>query len=97
MGKHGEPGVYKAVYRLIKTIDPEGGMRYRRGGSGGGGVWVLELNGKTAEVPVHGREKNRLDELYVPKVDTPKTWGDYDHPGTLKKDASKRLLALLAC
>jgi len=94
MAKHNEPGVYKAVDRLIKETDPEGGMRYRSGGSGGGGVWVLEMNGKTAEVPVHGREGNRLDDLYVPKVDAPRTWDDYDHPGTLKGDAHKRLLAL---
>ncbi len=69
-------------------------MWWRSGGSGGGGVWVLEMKGKATEVPVHGREKNRLDELYVPKVDNPKTWDDYDHPGTLKDDASRRLLAL---
>ncbi len=94
MGKHGEPGVYEAVYRLIKTTAPQGGMRWRSGGSGGGGVWVLKLKGKTAEVPVHGREKNRLDELYVPKVDDPRSWDDYDHAGTLKKDAPNRLLAL---
>ena len=55
MGRPEQRGAYGEVHRLIKTIDPEGGMRYRSGGSGGGGVWVLELNGKTAEVPVHGR------------------------------------------
>ncbi len=88
MGRHGEPGVYKAVYRLIKTTDPQGGMRWRSGGSGGGGVWVLELQGRTAEVPVHGREKNRLDELYVPKVHDPRRTGGRIHPaGSLSNTA----------
>lgn len=97
MGKDSEPGVYKAVYHLIKSMDEEGGrMWWRSGGSGGGGVWVLEMEGRATEVPVHGRDKNALDELYVPKVDNPKTWDDYDHPGTLKDDAPRRLLALFA-
>jgi len=95
MGRQAETGPYKAVQRLIETIDPEGGrMWWRSGGSGGGGVWVLEMEGKTAEVEVHVREKNRLDELYVPKVNDPQTWDDYDHPGTLKENASTRLVAL---
>lgn len=88
-------GAYDEVRSLIESVDSDGGhMWWRSGGYGGGGVWVLELKGRTAEVPVHGREKNDLDELYVPKVDAPQTWDDYDHPGTLKGDAFWGLIAL---
>ena len=86
---------YEKVRGLIESVDSEGGcMWWRSGGSGGGGVWVLELRGRTTTVPVHGHEKNALDSLYIPKVDEPKTWDDYDHPGTLKDDAFWELVAL---
>ena len=88
-------GTYEEVQSLIESVDSEGGrMRWRSGGRGGGGVWVLELKGRTTEVPIHSRKKNALDNLYVPKVDEPRTWDDYDHPGTLKNDAFWGLVAL---
>ncbi len=92
MGRRTEPGAYKEVQRLVEPVDSEGGRTWRRSdGHGGGGVRVLELRGKAVEVPVHGREKNGLDEPYVAGVDEPRTRDDYYHPGTLKKDAFWKL------
>ncbi len=62
-------------------------LRWRPGGYGVGGVWVLELRGRATEVPVHGREKKDLDELCSVKSNAPRKWDHCDHPGTPKRDA----------
>jgi hypothetical protein len=68
-------------------------MEWQSGGAGGGGVYVLKLWGKTFTEPARNMKVNRLDELYVAKVDNPKTWGDYDEP-KLVEDVHWKLVAL---
>jgi len=65
---------YHEVKSLLESIG--GTMTYRPGG-GPGGVWVLALRGRTINVEVRDHTINRLDELYVPKVQNPRTWDDY--------------------
>ncbi len=63
-------------------------------GGGPGGVWELNLYGKTAQVAARDDRINALDRLYVPQVDNPRTWHDYGSPGTLVDDAFWRLVDL---
>src|SRR5215208_5178677 len=60
---------YEKVRELIKSIGGE--MRWRPGG-GGGGVWELNLRGRTATIEVRDDRINNLDRLYIPQVDNPK-------------------------
>ena len=82
---------YKEVHDLLESIG--GNMTYRPGG-GTGGVWVLSLWGRITEVPVHDHNVNRLDKLYIAKVDIPKTWDDYDLDSKLVDGARWKLVAL---
>ena len=68
---------YEKLRKLLESLD--GSMKWQSGGAGGGGVYVLELWGETLTEPARNTEVNRLDKLYVAKVDNPKTWGDYDY------------------
>lgn len=63
-------------------------------GGGGGGVWELNLRGKTTRVEVRDDRINNLDRLYVPQLDNPKISHDYGSPGTLVDDAFWRLVDL---
>lgn len=83
---------YERVNELIKSIG--GTMSFVPGGSGGGGKWILLLRGKEREVPVHDQKVNALDQLYVPKVEEPLTWSDYDSDAPLVEDAFWRLVDL---
>jgi len=70
---------YERLRKLLESLDVDGSMEWQSGGAGGGGVYVLKLWGKTLTEPARNTEVNRLDKLYVAKVDNPKTWGDYDY------------------
>jgi hypothetical protein len=62
--------------------------------TGRGGEWRLYLQGRSFAVPCHDRSANSLDDLYVPKTSTPKTWDDYDNPAPLRDDAFWGLVSL---
>lgn len=82
---------YEKVQLLLESIG--GQMTYRPGG-GPGGVWVLHLWGRTTEVEVRDNRVNRLDHLYVAKIQNPKTWEDYALEAELVDDAPWKLVAL---
>jgi len=84
---------YDKVREVLESIG--GSMSYRPGG-GPGGVWVLELWEKTTEVEVRDNKVNRLDLLYVAKVDNPKTWADFASAAELVKDVRWKLVALFS-
>jgi hypothetical protein len=84
---------YDKVREVLESIG--GKMSYRPGG-GPGGVWELELWGKTTEVPVRDNIVNRLDLLYIAKVSNPKTWADYDSAAELVKDVRWKIVALFS-
>lgn len=91
MSTQNKPRVYEKVQSLIEELD--GKMTWLPGG-GPGGVWELNLRGKTFQVPVRDDTINDLDLLYVPRVDNPQTWRDFGSPGTLVSDAFWRLVDL---
>lgn len=80
---------YEKVHNLLESLG--GKMVYRPGG-GPGGVWVLALWGRTTEVEVRDNRVNRLDQLYVTKVENPETWEDFT--GELVEDVHWKLIAL---
>jgi len=84
---------YDKVREVLKSI---GGDMFYRPGGGPGGAWVLELWGKTTEVEVRDNKVNRLDLLYVARVNNPKTWADYDPEPELVKDVHWKLVALFS-
>lgn len=83
---------YEAVRGLIEAIGGE--MTWLAGGAPGGGIWEVVLHGRTARIPVRDNQVNDLDRLYVSKVENPKTWADYDDPGSLRTDAFWVLVTL---
>lgn len=82
---------YERVRSLVQSIG--GTMAYRFGG-GHSGVWELNLWGRTARVEVHDNRINDLDRLYIAKVDSPRTWEDYDHGAPLAEGAFWGLVRL---
>lgn len=80
---------YDLARSLVESLG--GTVTYRPGG-GPGGVWELELEGRTARVAIRDERINDLDRLCVPEVENPKTLHDYGHPGTLTNDAFWRLV-----
>ena len=88
---HARP--YEEVHQLLQRHG--GSSEYLPGGDPrGGGVWKFELHGRTAEVKVHDRDLNALDDMYECSVPNPRSWDDYkDSPG-LKDDAFWHLMAL---
>jgi len=84
---------YDKVREVLESI---GGKMFYRPGGGPGGVWVLELWGKTTEEKVRDDIVNRLDLLYIAKVSNPKTWADYDSAAELVKDVRWKIVALFS-
>jgi hypothetical protein len=85
----------RAYGSLRDIVEKQGGtMVYQREGYQYG-AWVISLHGKTAVIEASGyRAFPKLDSLYIPKVDKPKTWNDYSND--LIDGAEQKLLALLA-
>jgi hypothetical protein len=82
---------YEEIQHLLESIGGE--MKYQPGG-GPGGVWILNLHGRTTQVEVRNHTVNQLDMLYIPNVPEPKTWDDYDLPGKLAPEAFWKLVAM---
>lgn len=84
----------RAYGKLRDIIEQRGGiMAYQRQGYHWG-AWEISLNGKRVIIEAQGvKAFPKLDTLYVPAVEDPKTWDDYT--GRLCPDAEPRLLALL--
>jgi len=91
MGTQSKEVPYGRVRNLVESIG--GTMTYQVGG-GPGGVWELNLWGRTARIDVRDNRINDLDRLYVARVDDPKTWDDYDPGAPLVEDAFWRLVGL---
>lgn len=82
---------YGRVRSLVESI---GGTMTWQPGGGPGGVWELNLRGRTARIEARADRINALDRLYVARVDNPRTWDDYDPEAPLTEDAFWRLVRL---
>jgi hypothetical protein len=69
-------------------------MTFHAGG-GPGGLWRIELQGRTLTVDVRDRRVNDLDRLYVAKLENPQTWDDYEPNCPLKPGAFWQLVKLI--
>jgi len=65
---------YGALTNLLKSIG--GNMENRPNVKGG--LYLLELHGRTAKVPVPNHEINPLDHFYIPKPGEQKTFHDFE-------------------
>jgi hypothetical protein len=93
MAELSEKRPYEQIRDILESIG--GKMIYRPGG-GPGGVWVLDLWGRTIKVEVRDNRVNCLDQLYIAKVKNPKTWEDYDPEAQLVEDVRWKLVALFS-
>ncbi len=84
---------YRELRNFVKLIG--GTMAFHAGGTGGGGTWTIELWGRTSRsIEVRDDKVNELDQLYIPKVEPPTTWQDYDSPGKLVDDVFWKVIKL---
>jgi hypothetical protein len=65
---------YGALAHLLKSLG--GNMESRPNGDGR--LYLLELHGRTAVVPVPSHDANPLDRFYVPKPGEQKTFHDFE-------------------
>ena len=91
-GKKPMTKAYERTRELV--VNHSGEMVWRSGGSPeGGGVWVLTLESRICEVPVHNRRVNALDRLYEAPAGA-QTWDDFDYDPPLLPDAFWRLVGV---
>jgi hypothetical protein len=85
-----------APYALVREmIEAHGGTMTFHAGGGPGGLWRIELQGRTLTVDVRDRRVNDLDRLYVAKLENPQTWDDYEPNCPLKPGAFWQLVKLI--
>jgi hypothetical protein len=82
---------YGAVVELVESIG--GKMEFEAGG-GPGGVWRIDLYGKTARVAARDRKVNALDHLYEGSEGCER-WDDFPEDTKLRDDAFFRLVDLV--
>jgi hypothetical protein len=81
--------------QVIKLVESHGGtMKWQPRPPGG--LWILNLHGRTLEVRIPNHVTNDLDRLYVEKNPNPGTGTWEDFTCTLLPDAFWRLVALFS-
>lgn len=87
-----DKNAYGKLRAFVESLG--GSMNYKPGG-GPGGVWQIELHGRTAEVAVRDSGLNLLDLLYVAKTSNPRSWDDFEKNPPLVDNAFWKLVNLI--